>query len=161
MHRYLATQLAAEGAVGANAAVAVRREQPLADRVDLLRPEPASVVMDPDRPIERHASLRQRRGQQPTSTVGIHGQVEPAFDLPLGQSGRQHHLVDRGGVGLPSQHARPHTPTDATRQVVGHAHLLADGLPQPAQRRESLEVGPRLDPLHRLEDLQLLLHPLL
>ncbi len=119
------------------------------------------IVVDPNRPVERHAPLRQRRGQQPTSTVSVHGQVEPAFHLPLRQSGRQHHLVDRGGVGLRSQHARRHAPTDTTRQVVGHPHLLADGLPQPAQRREPLEVGPCLDPLYRLEDLQLLLHPLL
>ena len=117
--------------------------------------------MEADGPVERHASFRQGRGQQLTATVGVDGQVEPALDLPLRQARGQDHFVDRRTVGLRSKHLRRHAPTVDTSQVVGHPHLLADRLPQPAQRREALEVSPRLDPLHRLEDLQLRSHPLL
>jgi hypothetical protein len=62
-------------------------------------------------------------------------------------------------VGLGSSDVRRHVSTDGPGQVVGHPHLLADRFSQPSQRRQPLEVGPRLDPLHGLEDLQLLVDP--
>ena len=159
MHSDLPAQLASERALGPDAPVCVRGQQPLADRVHLVHPRPPVSSWMRTAPVQGRAPLGQRGVQEPTPTVGVDGEVKSPRHLPLGETRGQHHLVDRRAVGLGAQRTRRHPLTDCTRQVVGHPHLLADGLPQSAQRREPLEVRPRLHLLHRLEDLQLRLGP--